>query len=183
MNNFILKLCVLCLFFVSYVFKSYSQDGEIKGRVIDRETQKPLKDALVNIIDLNLSSITDSTGYFEFNKIPYGSYRLKFSILGYEAVVKTDNTVLASRPTEVLAELNPVSYMIPEINVEAKYFEKPSDISSSIYNLDFEEIRRAPGAVEDISRMVQVLPGVAPGNDQRNDLIVRGGSPSENLIL
>ena len=31
--------------------------------------------------------------------------------------------------------------------------------------------------------MVQVLPGVAPGNDQRNDLIVRGGSPSENLIL
>ena len=186
MSKLVLKLCVLCVFFVSFGFKSYSQsldDGVIKGRVIDRETQKPLRDALLTVIELNRISVTDSTGHFEFTKLPYSSYRLKISILGYEAVVKTDIIVLSSRPTEVLVELNPISYTIPEINVEAKYFEKPPDISSSIYNLDFEEIRRAPGAVEDISRMVQVLPGVAPGNDQRNDLIVRGGSPSENLIL
>ncbi|HEY3251760.1 MAG TPA: TonB-dependent receptor plug domain-containing protein, partial [Ignavibacteria bacterium] len=58
-----------------------------------------------------------------------------------------------------------------------------SDESTSMYNLDFEEIRRAPGAVEDISRMVQVLPGVSAANDQRNDLIVRGGSPAENLVI
>ncbi len=50
-------------------------------------------------------------------------------------------------------------------------------------NLDYEEIRRAPGATEDISRMLQSAPGVAIGNDQRNDIIIRGGSPSENLIL
>lgn len=31
--------------------------------------------------------------------------------------------------------------------------------------------------------MLQSAPGVAIGNDQRNDIIVRGGSPAENLIL
>ena len=58
-----------------------------------------------------------------------------------------------------------------------------TDVSTSSYNLDFEEIRRAPGAVEDISSMVQIMPGVSPANDQRNDLIVRGGSPAENLTM
>jgi hypothetical protein len=31
--------------------------------------------------------------------------------------------------------------------------------------------------------MVQIMPGVSPANDQRNDLIVRGGSPAENLTM
>lgn len=178
------NLIAIILFFISSALCSQPSDnGQLKGRVTDRATQKPIQDAIVSIIELNRSTVTDSTGLFEFSKIPYGSYRLKVSMLGYEAIVKTDLIVLSAKPTEVSIELNSLSYTIPEIRIEAKYFEKPPDINSSIYNLDFEEVRRAPGAVEDISRMVQVLPGVAPGNDQRNDLIVRGGSPSENLIL
>lgn len=91
--------------------------------------------------------------------------------------------MLSSRPADVEIELLVSAITTEQIDVEGKYFQKSTDVSTSSYNLDFEEVRRAPGAVEDISRMVQIMPGVSPANDQRNDLIVRGGSPSENLTM
>jgi len=66
------------------------------------------------------------------------------------------------------------------IIVEDENFSKPVDISNSFKNLSYEEIRRSPGGFEDIGRVLQILPGVSFVNDGRNDLIVRGGSPSEN---
>ena len=46
-----------------------------------------------------------------------------------------------------------------------------------------EEIRRSPGAFEDVIRALSILPGVAQADAGRNDLVVRGGAPSENLYL
>jgi hypothetical protein len=162
----------------------FAQDkGIITGVVTDKETQKPVAGAIVETVELNKKTTTDNDGKFEFNNIPYGTYQLKVTCLGYQAVTKTDIVLLSSRPTDVEVAMIPVSYSTDVIDVESRYYQKPIDESTSMFNLDFEEVRRAPGAVEDISRMVQILPGVAPANDQRNDLIVRGGSPAENLII
>jgi outer membrane receptor protein involved in Fe transport len=49
--------------------------------------------------------------------------------------------------------------------------------------MDFEEIRRSPGDLVDIQRVVQALPSVTSGSDQLNEIIVRGGNPGENLFL
>ena len=47
--------------------------------------------------------------------------------------------------------------------------------------IGLQEIEKSPGANRDISRIVQSYPGVAFSPiGYRNDLIVRGGSPSEN---
>ncbi|MBK8552759.1 MAG: TonB-dependent receptor plug domain-containing protein [Ignavibacteria bacterium] len=67
--------------------------------------------------------------------------------------------------------------------VEEDRFIMPNDLANSFKSLTYEEIRRTPGGFEDIGRVVQVLPGVSFVNDGRNDLIVRGGSPTENLFL
>jgi hypothetical protein len=162
---------------------SFAQQGTLTGSIIDRETQKAVLDAEVSIIELNIKTITGKNGDFGFDSIPVGTYQLKITAAGFEPVVKTDVVVLSAKPTQLNIELQSKSYTTEQIDVEAKYFQKSSDQNTSTFNLDFEEIRRAPGAVEDISRMVQILPGVSQGNDQRNDLIVRGGSPSENLTL
>lgn len=168
---------------LSFSFSQTHDIGSITGTTIDRELQVPVRDAEVSIVGLNQSLMTDDLGRFEFKNVPFGTYQLKIEHIGYEPVIKTDIVVLASRPTYVEIELIPRSYRTDTLEVEAKYFQKSPDQSTSTFNLDFEEVRRAPGAVEDISRMVQVLPGVAPGNDQRNDLIVRGGSPAENMTM
>jgi outer membrane receptor for ferrienterochelin and colicin len=70
-----------------------------------------------------------------------------------------------------------------EVVVESSRFQKPNDVSTSFKSLTFEELRRSPGGFEDIGRIVQTLPGVAIGSDGRNDINVRGGSPSENLFV
>lgn len=174
---------IILLLFATFSFSQEQNSGSITGTVLDHELQAPVKDVLVDIIGSGDTALTDADGKFEFKNIPFGTYRLEVNHVGYNPVVKTDIVVLASRPTDVTIELISKSYRTDTVNVEAKYFQKATDETTSSFNLDFEEVRRSPGAVEDVSRMVQVLPGVSPGNDQRNDLIVRGGSPAENMTM
>lgn len=172
------------IFYVLIAASVFSQEkGIINGNVKDKETQSPIKDAIVEIIELQKKTASDISGNFDFKEIPLGTYQVKISCIGYETIVKTDIVLLSSRPAYLGAELMLSNITTDVIDVEGKYFQKSTDESTSNYNLDFEEVRRAPGAVEDISRMVQILPGVSPANDGRNDLIVRGGSPAENLTM
>lgn len=171
----------ILIIFIIFTGQIFAQgQGVITGVVIDHDSQKPVADAEVTIIELDSSATSGNDGKFEFINVPLGTYQLKTSKVGYETVVNTDIVVLSARPTGVRIELIPKGYRTDTIDVEARYFQRSSDQNTSSYNLDFEEVRRAPGSVEDVSRMVQNLPGVSSGNDQRNDLIVRGGSPSEN---
>lgn len=179
-----LSATIFLLFFsAATCFAQEYKSNSVTGTVTGHETQNPVPDVTVKILELGDSTLTDSSGKFEFKNIPFGTYSIRLSAPGYETQVKTDVVVVSSRPSNVLVELISKGYTTAVIDVEAKYFQKSPDESTSNFNLDFEEVRRAPGAVEDVLRMVQILPGVAPGNDQRNDLIVRGGSPSENLTM
>jgi hypothetical protein len=46
-----------------------------------------------------------------------------------------------------------------------------------------QQIEQTAGAFADPSRYLQTFAGVAAGSDQRNDVLVRGGNPSENLFI
>ncbi|MCC7159314.1 MAG: TonB-dependent receptor [Ignavibacteria bacterium] len=175
------KYLIIILMFSSNLLAQST--GTITGKITDKESQATITDAIVSILNTELKTATSAEGIFTFKNIPLGTYEIKVSSLGYETIVQTDIVVLSSRPTDVEIGLLPSYITTDQIDVEGKYFQKSTDVSTSSYNLDFEEIRRSPGAVEDISRMVQVLPGVSPANDQRNDLIVRGGSPAENITM
>lgn len=175
------KVLILIFLFSALV---YSQDkGVINGKVTDKETQNPVPDAAVTILNTDLKTVTDAAGNFQFLNVPLRTYEIKITCLGYDAFIHTDVVVNSSRPADVQVELLPSNIKTEQIDVEGKYFQRSTDVSTSSYNLDFEEVRRAPGAVEDISRMLQIMPGVSSANDGRNDLIVRGGSPAENLTM
>ncbi len=176
-------LLLLLLIAPTAVFSQKSYDGIILGTIIDAETQSPVEDAVIEILNTGNKTTTDSTGNFFFQNLKYDSYLIKISGTGYDPLIKSDLIVYASKPLELIIKLNSKGIITDQIDVEANYFQKSSDVNISSLNLDFEEIRRAPGATEDISRMIQTIPGVSIGNDQRNDIIVRGGSPAENLIL
>lgn len=160
------------------------EKGEVTGKVIDKSNQQILPDVTVSIIregKVITGTQSDQDGYFRIPGISVGEYSVRFSLIGYESLVKDNVIVNSGAPADVQAEL--MILTTEEIQVTEERFVTPNDISNSFKSLQYEEIRRSPGGFEDIGRVVQNLPGVAFVNDGRNDLIVRGGSPSENLFL
>lgn len=133
---------ILILFTLLISINLFAQDkGKILGTISNKETQQPVAGAIIEVIELKNRTATDSIGKFEFENIPYETYQLKITCIGYEALIKTDIVVLSSRPTNVTVELLPSNITTDVIDVEGKYFQKSTDESTSIYNLDFEEIR------------------------------------------
>ena len=158
--------------------------GTITGRVIDAGTQEVLFGANVILVGTNRGAASDSEGYFEIENVPVGNYSVQFLYLGYETVFKSDVVVRSARPVTVNAELIPSLVEGEEIVVTAGYFGEEEKTPPSVIALSREEIRRFPGGFEDVVRTVSTLPGVAINMSQgRNDLLVRGGGPSENLYL
>lgn len=78
-------------------------------------------------------------------------------------------------------ELEEENTSLNEVVVTASPFQKVVESPVSLRVIGLQEIEKAPGANRDISKVVQNYPGVAFSPiGYRNDLIVRGGGPSEN---
>lgn len=162
---------------------SQSLTGTLEGVVRDRETKQAVVGAKVSIVGTALGAVTDANGKFTISEIPVGIVQVKVEALEYNRLTKTDIVIKASKPTYLPLEMNVRSTQAGEITVVGNLFERAEDAKVSTNKLSQEEIRRAPGASEDVTRMMLLLPGVVVSSDTRNDLIVRGGSPAENFIL
>jgi hypothetical protein len=158
------------------------RSGTLRGTVIDTDTKSPLIGANVFIVGTTRGAATDNNGMFIIEGVQVGSYTIQVSYIGYEAVRVTDLIIRSDRSTNVPVELR-LSYLESEtVEVRSGYFEVRAEQPLSVVSLSREEVRRAPGAAGDISRIIQILPSIAKVNDQYNGLIVRGGSPLENIF-
>jgi hypothetical protein len=159
--------------------------GRITGAVLDLTTRHPVPDAQITVVGTTLTARTDSAGRFAVARVPDGTYTLRITRLGYRIALKPDLLVVPARTTQTLVELETAAAALSAVTVEGggQSLTPPRQMPNSRVALSYEEIRRSPGAVGDVSRLVQALPGVVSGNDSRNDIIARGGSPIENLTL
>ena len=157
--------------------------GTVRGVIVDRDTQGPLAGANVVVIEQRLGGIAGEDGRFVVTDVPVGVHRVQVSMIGYGTLMRTDVVVRSNRATAVEIELARRALDVEATVVVADYFAEVEDAPVSATNFQFEEIRRSPGSAGDISRLLQAMPSVNMNTDQRNDLIVRGGSPTENLIL
>lgn len=112
--------------------------------------------------------------------MPPGIYRLQASFLGYKTELTPEYRVNHVTPY-VQIELEEENASLNEVVVTASPFQKVPESPVSLRVIGLQEIEKAPGANRDISKVVQNYPGVAFSPiGYRNDLIVRGGGPSEN---
>ncbi|MDT0631936.1 TonB-dependent receptor [Rubrivirga litoralis] len=159
----------------------------VTGRVVDAVTQETLPSATVAVLGpgdaLVTGAATDADGAFTVSGLDAGTYRVRASFVGYDARLLADVVVQGSRPTFLLFELRPSAVVGDEVVVTGGLFEDAPDAPVSVATLGPEEIRRTPGGQNDISRSLLALPGVTGAVDNRNDLLVRGGGPSENAYF
>ena len=183
------KKMALSLLVIIVPFIINAQDrGRISGTVVDKLTQKTLANVSINIEGTGIGSTSDSNGVFKLTAIPLKTYNLNFSIVGYKTEIVYNLVINAGNEISVNVELEPSNKSLDEVviktnkkTVRAATLETPL----SVQRLTTEEIKSNPGGNFDISKVIQSLPGVgggAGGGGFRNDIIIRGGAPNENVF-
>ena len=158
--------------------------GGIGGRVVDAATRQPLPGASVAVVEQGLTAVAGVAGRFTVDDVPPGLHRLQVAAPGYESAIVHDIAVRPGRVISVTVRLDEARPTVREfVGVTPDYFSAAEERAVGTVSFTVEEVRRAPGAAGDVSRMLRALPGVGTATDARNDLIVRGGSPAENLVV
>lgn len=152
----------------------------IKGTVIDKASRQPLEFINVLVLGLGRGGVTDAEGHFNIGEVPPGIYRLQASAVGYKTIL-TPEYIVSTKDLTIQIETEENLTELEGVTVTASPFRRDPESPVGLRIIGLQEIEKSPGATRDISRIVQSYPGVAfsPAG-YRNDLIVRGGSPSEN---
>ncbi|MCF8302493.1 MAG: TonB-dependent receptor [Bacteroidales bacterium] len=157
-----------------------AQNGVIKGRIYNSKNNEPVPFANIIIYGTNTGSTSDLDGNFKFTGVDPGFVRLKATAVGFENYITEEFMVTNAKKVFVDIPMNEKQVELEEVEVRASPFKQKEESPVSMRTLGIEEIEQTPGANRDISRVIQTLPGVASSVSYRNDVIVRGGGPSEN---
>lgn len=177
-----LKLMIIN-FLVFGTVSGQIQKGKIAGQILDIRSLHPLVGVNVIITGTQLGASTDLEGVFIIANLEPASYNLEIIHVGYVTLKKNNVVVNPGRSTVVEYKMSENILEGESIEVAGSYFEKPKEAVVSSRSMNFEEIRRSPGDIQDIQRSVQAFPAVVSGSDQMNDIIIRGGIPGENLFV
>ena len=182
-----MKYFYSCIFFclcTIHVGWSQEEGGEIRGEVVDELSQEPLPFAAVKVLNTSLGAPTDTLGRYTIKGLEPGLHSLEVTYLGYESKRVYDITVTLARVRYVNFELREITEELEGIEVNAsRSFLRTEESPLSLKTIGDNEVRRMPGGNRDISTVLRSLPGVASTRSFRNDIIVRGGAPSENVFF
>ncbi len=120
--KFIVKLLFGFIVYSLIVCAQGNNSIIIKGRVLDKETGAPLENVNVFLTNTTIGTSTDKSGQFIINNIPFGSYDVIFSYIGYEIEKKnfysykqeTFNYNISLRPKPINLNQVNVTGKIPE---------------------------------------------------------------------
>ncbi len=160
-----------------------SPSGDLTGESRDRTTQQPLPFTVIEVPALERRVLGGRDGWFVLERVPAGVYTVRARRVGYATVEVPDVLVRPGKSTQLVIELDRREIRATPVVVRGDPFAGRASSPASEQELSYEEVRRAPGSASDVARTVQALPGVTHTSDQTSELIVRGGSPSENLTF
>lgn len=189
MKRVILFIALLAAFSILPVSEADAQKKTIqgytvKGRIIDRQTREPVSYAAVVIVGLEGSgALTDSAGVFTLEDVRPGIIRLSAIQIGYRTVVTPEYKITPYTPfIDIEMDQDPTE--IAASVVKPSPFLRSVESPVSVRIISLGDIDKIPGANKDIARIVRSYPGVSYSPiGYRNDLIVRGGGPSENTFF
>ena len=163
------------------LFQSYSfSEKSISGNIVDKTNQLPLEGANISVVGTIKGVISDINGDFSISELKNGYYSISVSYMGYESKLIADIWVRDNAYEFLKIELNPTIIDYEGVMVTQNYFSKTNVDQYNSITFNNDEIRRAPGSGQEISRILNALPSVASVGENRQDMLVRGGGPTEN---
>lgn len=171
-------------FYADAQSRSSVQGYAVSGRVIDRQTRETIPYAAVVIVGVDGSgTLSDSTGVFTLENVRPGIVQFSAIQMGYRTVVTPEYKISPYTPF-IEIEMNQEPTELAASSVKPSPFLRSVESPVSVRVISLGDIDRIPGANKDIARIVRSYPGVSYSPiGYRNDLIVRGGGPSENAFF
>ena len=175
------QLVTFCLLLISLNIQTQNL-GTISGKVFNNENGLILEGATIQVEDSDFFAITNSEGLFEIKDIPTSSYNVKASFVGFKSQTIFNVIVKSAGNQTLLYGLNPSSEELEEVILVESPFKTSIETPLSTQTFSAVEIETYPGGNNDITRVIQSLPGISPSvGGFRNDIIIRGGGPNETV--
>ena len=180
---------ILCLFLIlsNLSFSQTIKTQTIRGTIVDSESDYPLPGAAILLLTDSsttpIGTVTDIDGRFTLKDIPLGRQNFVCKYIGYKDQMINNFLVIKGKEGVINIRLEERAFSLDEIVIASRQKgEIINDmVTASASALEIDEIVRFSGTLGDVSRMAQNFAGVSGASDDRNDIIVRGNSPSTVL--
>ena len=159
---------------------SLAQNASLRGKVVDVTNNEPLPFVNIVVSGTTIGTVSDIDGNFLLNGLEPGFIRLEASFVGYKKTISAEIEVRVATTNSIEIQMEKAETEIEEITVSASPFRKTPESPVSLRSIGIGEIEKSPGANRDISKVIQSFPGVQSTPAFRNDIIIRGGGPSES---
>lgn len=175
--------CLLFLLVFVSSISAVAQSGVIRGRVYNKVNNQPVPFAAMVLQGTQDGVSADGEGYYRFEKLEPGQYNIEVTSVGFRKRVVFEIQVTNARPAvvDIAMEEEAQELQVVEVNA-SNTFVQSEESPVSLRSIGSTEIKRTPGGNRDISKVIRSLPGVSSPPSFRNDIIIRGGAPSENVF-
>ncbi len=168
-KSYLLRAFMLCWFVTLSIF-SYAQNGSISGLVTD-EMNQPLPGASVSIKSLNRGVSTDDKGRFKLSGLPFGTYRLSVSFLGYQVL---ENNVTVNGEAISNFRLQPNAESLSEVVVIGYGTQQKKELTGSITTVTSKNFQQGT-----ITTPEQLIVGKVAGVQ----ITTNGGQPGSGSTI
>ncbi|RKN83146.1 TonB-dependent receptor [Ulvibacterium marinum] len=172
---------VIILFFL--FCSSYAQVGVVKGIVLDKQSENPMEGATIELLDAEIATgvITDLDGRFILKNVPIGRQVLRISYIGYESTTIPNVDVTTGKDIFLNVTLLESFDQLDEVVLTSdtnkdRPLNKLATVSARQFGV--EEVTRFSGGRSDVGRLAANFAGVSAPDDSRNDIVIRGNSPT-----
>jgi CarboxypepD_reg-like domain/TonB dependent receptor-like, beta-barrel/TonB-dependent Receptor Plug Domain len=178
-----MKKIIITFLFIFIGAFLFAQSGQIKGKVTDASNNEAVPFANILVMGTQIGAVTDFDGNFLITGLEPGYVSLRASFVGYQTKISSDVLVSNNNIPFIEISLVPSQNELEQVVVKVNYLEKKREAPLSMQSIGVKEIEGNPGSNRDISRVIQSFPGVGSTPAFRNDIIIRGGGPSENRFF
>lgn len=174
---------LLLLFLIPFLASAQENGQTVKGTIIDGQSEIPLIGATIELLSgpSPQGIVTDIDGHFSMPNVPIGRQAFRISYLGYNTVTLPNIVVTAGK--EVILDIG-MEESVVEMDAVVVTADVAKDKANnematiSAINFSMEEVTRYSGGRNDVSRLVSNFAGVSTADDSRNDIVIRGNSPT-----
>lgn len=174
------KIILISLILAGFSASLQAQQATLKGRVTDGQSNEPLPFVNVVVVGTTNGAVTDDNGDFQINGLKPGFVRVQASFIGYHTALSPEIEVKNAKVASVEIRMEKRDTQLEEVKVTASPYRKTEESPVSLKTIGIGEIEKSPGVNRDISKVIQSFAGVLSSPSFRNDIIIRGGGPSES---